>query len=81
MLSDLRRPYLSFEDSDEAQTPGRTWFDVSSSNWSQVNKLTDEERDQIDIRAKNIISMCATRVRNLESLEKSEYVHFICSVR
>jgi len=70
MLSKLKRPYLSFEENHNPHTPRQENFDASLSNWGNIHSLTDEERDQIDMRAKTIITTCATRVRNLERLEK-----------
>jgi len=71
MLSQLHRPYLSFDENDNTHTPRRDKFDASSNNWANIRSLTEDERDQIDLRAKTIISTCATRVRNLERLEQS----------
>ncbi|KAI0776021.1 hypothetical protein BD413DRAFT_491164 [Trametes elegans] len=38
--------------------------------WSELRNLTNEERDQIDLQARVILSRCKDRVAQLEELEK-----------
>ncbi len=43
-----------------------------SHSWADIRRLSNEERDQIDLQARLIISQCAVRVSQLEKLEASE---------
>lgn len=75
MLSHVRKPYLNVD----ARAPGysrmatRT-LDLSSDNgdsaWANIKYLTNDERDQIDLQARVILSRCADRVKQMEALEK-----------
>jgi syntaxin 18 len=38
--------------------------------WSEIRYLTNEERDQIDMQARVILSRCADRVKEMEAHEK-----------
>ncbi|KAG0709532.1 hypothetical protein DFH29DRAFT_1823 [Suillus ampliporus] len=73
MLSSIRKPYLSV---DAHVAPlsrhGSHAVDLSDStkSWSGIRYLTDEERDQIDLQARVILSRCADRVKEMETLEK-----------
>jgi syntaxin 18 len=73
MLSSVRKPYLSV---DAHAVPllrqDSHTFDLSDSgkSWSGIRHLTDEERDQIDMQARVILSRCADRVKEMEALEK-----------
>lgn len=73
MLSSVRKPYLSV---DTHAVPlsrhGSLAIDLSDStkSWSGIRYLTDEERDQVDLQARVILSRCADRVKEMETLEK-----------
>ncbi|KIJ56645.1 hypothetical protein M422DRAFT_197706 [Sphaerobolus stellatus SS14] len=73
MLSSLRRPYLNVEagSSSFARQPVRN-LDLggSSDQWSSIRYLSNEERDQIDLQARLVLSRCADKVKEMESLEK-----------
>jgi syntaxin 18 len=49
-------------------------LDASTSEYP-IYHLTDEERDQIDLHAKSVISKCAEHVKEMEALEKSAPSH------
>ncbi|KAK0453588.1 snare protein syntaxin 18/UFE1 [Armillaria borealis] len=74
MLSTIRKPYLNL---DSRRGPfgrhmSRT-LDFSGSDeqsWSSIRQLSNEERDQIDLQARIILSRCADRVKEMEALEK-----------
>ncbi|KAL0949724.1 hypothetical protein HGRIS_009764 [Hohenbuehelia grisea] len=73
MLSNIRRPYLSM---DSRNPPlgrhGSRNIDLNASDQSftSIKHLTNEERDQIDMQARVILSRCADRVKEMEALEK-----------
>ncbi len=80
MLSTIRKPYLNL---DSRRVPfgrhtSRT-LDFSGSDeqsWSSIRQLSNEERDQIDLQARLILSRCADRVKEMEVLEKrTDHVH------
>ena len=83
MLASVRRAYLAVEAGPSTfiqRNTSRT-FDPSGSEdqWSSIRHLTNEERDQIDMQARIILSKCADRVKQLEALEKSTpttFYHF-----
>jgi len=70
MLSAIRKPYLNLDsrNSPLSRQPSRT-IDLASSDqsWANIRHLTNEERDQIDLQARVILSRCAERVRELEA--------------
>jgi len=72
MLASIRRPYL---DIDSRRPPyprqGSHLLDFSDSEgWADIRYLTNEERDQLDMHARVILSRCSDRVKDLELLEK-----------
>ena len=75
MLANVRRAYLAVEagPSTYLQRNASVTFDPSNSDeqWTSIRHLTNEERDQIDLQARIILSKCADRVKQLEALEKS----------
>lgn len=74
MLSSIRRAYLAVDSSSSSllRQPARPLeFDGSDHSWSSIRYLTNEERDQIDLQARVILSKCADRVKELEALDKS----------
>ncbi|TDL29434.1 hypothetical protein BD410DRAFT_709616 [Rickenella mellea] len=73
MLSSIRKPYLNVDsDTNPLSRPSTSKLDLSSSEqgWSSIRHLTNEERDQIDLQARVILSKCANRVKDMETLEK-----------
>ncbi|KAK1236738.1 hypothetical protein PQX77_000094 [Marasmius sp. AFHP31] len=72
MLSAIRKPYLNV---DSRPTPfgstSRT-LDLSSGSksWAEIRQLSNQERDEIDLQARVILSRCADRVKEMEALEK-----------
>ncbi|KAH9940574.1 hypothetical protein B0H21DRAFT_754621 [Amylocystis lapponica] len=73
MLSSVRKPYLNLDSRTApfSRQPMRT-IDVGAgdSSWSNIRHLTNEERDQIDLQARVILSRCANRVKEMEALEQ-----------
>jgi syntaxin 18 len=79
MLASVRTAYLNV---DARSVPhGRSGLgsasrtidltgDGAQSSWSNVKYLTNEERDQIDLQARVILTRCADRVKEMEALEK-----------
>ena len=73
MLSSIRRPYLNVDSGGSllSRQPSRTLdFAISDELWSGIRHLSNEERDQIDLQARVILSRCADRVKEMEALEK-----------
>lgn len=74
MLGSIRKPYLNVDMRAPPFSRGspRT-LDLSadaSQLWSNIRYLTNEERDQIDLQARVMLSRCAGKVKELEELEK-----------
>jgi syntaxin 18 len=73
MLANVRTAYLNI---DSRNSPlarmGSRNIDLSeeASSWSNVRHLSNEERDQIDLQAKVILTRCSDRVKEMEALEK-----------
>ncbi|TBU49627.1 snare protein syntaxin 18/UFE1 [Dichomitus squalens] len=73
MLTSVRKAYLNVD----TRTPpllrqaART-IDITGGDqsWSDIRSLTNEERDQIDLQARVILSRCKDRVAQLEEVEK-----------
>ena len=75
MLASIRKPYLNV---DARPSPlsrqGTRNIDLAGTeSWAGIKQLTNEERDQIDLQARVILSRCADRVKEMEALEKSAY--------
>ena len=73
MLASIRKPYLNV---DARPSPlsrqGTRNIDLADAeSWAGIKQLTNEERDQIDLQARVILSRCADRVKEMEALEKS----------
>lgn len=75
MLSSVRKAYLNVDSRNPPllRQTQRT-IDISGGDqlWSDLRNLTNEERDQIDLQARVILSRCKDRVAQLEELEKRE---------
>lgn len=71
MLSHVRKPYLNMDMRPHAsRQPTRTLnLGSSEESWSSIRYLTNEERDQIDLQARLILTKCADRVKEMEVLE------------
>jgi syntaxin 18 len=73
MLSSIRKPYLSVDaHAVSLSRHGSHTIDLSDStkSWSGIRYLTDEERDQVDLQARVVLTRCADRVKEMEKLEK-----------
>ncbi|TFK55766.1 hypothetical protein OE88DRAFT_1692380 [Heliocybe sulcata] len=81
MLVAIRKPYLNV---DSRQGPfggpshassGLDLFNLDNpeSSWSSIRHLSNEERDQIDLQARVVLSRCADRVKDLEEVEKRRH--------
>ena len=72
MLAAVRRTYLDVH----ARLPPVTRqavraLDTSGvDTWADIKYFTNAERDQIDVQAQKILSRCADRVHDMETLEK-----------
>jgi syntaxin 18 len=71
MLSHIRKPYLNVDTRPHASRQSTRTLDLGSSDesWSSIRWLTNEERDQIDLQARVILTKCADRVKEMEALE------------
>ncbi|KAJ7904423.1 snare protein syntaxin 18/UFE1 [Mycena olivaceomarginata] len=73
MLANIRRPYLNV-DSRAVPTyrqPARNLdLDASDQSWNAIRHLSNQERDQIDLQARVILTRCADRVKEMEGIEK-----------
>ena len=74
MIASVRKPYLNLD----ARNPplsrqGSRTIDIGGSDqqsWANIKHLTNEERDQIDLQARVILSRCSERIKEMEVLEK-----------
>ena len=71
MLFHIRKPYLNTDTRPHAFRQPTRILDLGSSeeSWSNIRYLTNEERDQIDLQARLILTKCADRVKEMEALE------------
>ncbi|KAJ7781339.1 snare protein syntaxin 18/UFE1 [Mycena metata] len=73
MLANIRRPYLNV-DSRTGPTyrqPSQALdLNASDQSWSAIRHLSNQDRDQIDLQARVILTGCADRVKAMETLEK-----------
>ena len=77
MLAGVRTAYLNIDSrSSPLARIGSRNIDLSegASSWSNIRHLSNEERDQIDLQAKVILTRCSDRVKEMEALEKSELI-------
>lgn len=73
MLANIRKPYLNVDSRNPPLSrQGSRNIDLGGSeqNLSGIRHLTNEERDQIDLQARVILTRCADRVKEMEALEK-----------
>ncbi len=73
MLSSIRKPYLSVDSRNPplSRHQSRT-IDISGGeqSWATIRHLTNEERDQIDLQARVVLTRCSDRVKEMEVIEK-----------
>ncbi|KAI0347335.1 hypothetical protein BDW22DRAFT_1351746 [Trametopsis cervina] len=74
MVSAVRKPYLNVDARNPpmSRQASRT-IDLGGadqSSWAGLKHLTNEERDQIDLQARIILSRCSERIKQMETLEK-----------
>jgi syntaxin 18 len=77
MLTNIRKPYLNVDSRTtpmSRQAPRNIDFNDADPSWAGIRHLTNEERDQIDLQARVILTRCSDRVKEMEALEKR--VHF-----
>lgn len=77
MLSNIRRPYLNIDSSSSPLVrQGSRNLDLNDSEqlWSEIKYLSNQERDQIDLQARLILTRCADRVKEMEALEKRAFL-------
>ena len=82
MLTDIRKAYLNVDSRDARmgrQSSRAIDFSKGDFCWGDIRHLTNEERDQIDLQARVVLTRCADRVKEMEALEKRELVFFLCS--
>ncbi|KAI0660892.1 hypothetical protein C8Q70DRAFT_751054 [Cubamyces menziesii] len=73
MVAAVRKAYLNVDSrSPPMLRPTTRTIDLAGENqsWAELRNLTNEERDQIDLQARVILSRCKDRVAQLEELEK-----------
>lgn len=74
MLALVRRPYLNVDGNDllASRNSSRS-IDLGGGEdtLSSLKTMSNQERDQVDLQAKVILSRCADRVKEMEQLEKS----------
>ncbi|TFK94707.1 hypothetical protein K466DRAFT_649195 [Polyporus arcularius HHB13444] len=78
MLSSVRKAYLNVDARGPPMirhTPRTIDIAGGEQSWSDIRNLTNEERDQIDLQARVILSRCKDRVAQLEELEKRRAEH------
>ncbi|KIP12718.1 hypothetical protein PHLGIDRAFT_97337 [Phlebiopsis gigantea 11061_1 CR5-6] len=74
MLTSVRKPYLNL-DSRGPPLLRQTSRNIDLSgpeqqSWGNIKHLTNEERDQVDLQARVILSRCSERIKDMEALEK-----------
>lgn len=74
MLATVRKPYLNFDsrNSPLSRQASSRHIDLAGhdQSWTGIRYLSNEERDQIDLQARVILSRCSDRVKEMEILEK-----------
>jgi len=70
MLSHVRKPYLNVgSDRAPLSRQGSRAIDIEDS-LADIRYLSNEEREQVDIQARAVLSRCADRIKEMELLEK-----------
>ncbi|KAJ7744535.1 snare protein syntaxin 18/UFE1 [Mycena maculata] len=71
MLANIRRPYLNIDSRTVHRQPSRNIdLDGPDQSWAAIRHLSNQERDQIDLQARVILTSCSDRVKEMEALEK-----------
>lgn len=75
LLASSRRAYLNVDAHQGSSRQARN-IDLSAASsgdaFASIKSLTNEERDQIDLQARILLSKCADRVKDMELIEKRE---------
>ncbi|KAJ7667929.1 snare protein syntaxin 18/UFE1 [Mycena polygramma] len=80
MLANIRRPYLNVDSRAVPayrQASRNLDLDGSDQSWTGIRHLSNQERDQIDLQARVILTRCADRVKEMEALEKRAEYFFV----
>ncbi|KAJ3999512.1 hypothetical protein F5050DRAFT_930403 [Lentinula boryana] len=82
MLSSIRKPYLNIDQrSGPSQYQETKFIDFSEDNsWGNVRQLSNEQRDQIDIHARQILTRCSDNIKQMEASEKKRAEHVLSQV-
>ncbi|KAJ4466496.1 hypothetical protein J3R30DRAFT_3310935 [Lentinula aciculospora] len=77
MLSSIRKPYLNIDQrSGPSQYHETKHIDFNEDNsWANIRQLSNEQRDQIDIHARQILTRCSDNIKQLEVSEKRRAEH------
>lgn len=73
MLASIRTAYLNIDTRGLplSRQPSRNInLGEGSSSWANIRHLSNEERDQIDLQARVILTRCSDRIKDLEALEE-----------
>jgi syntaxin 18 len=74
MLTLIRRPYLNISDNEFlALRQTARAFDLGGDEeaLASLKYMSNQERDQVDLQAKTILSRCVERVKEMEQIEQS----------
>lgn len=76
MLLGIRNAYLNIDmrNAHSRQAPRHIDLGESSSSWANIRHLSNEERDQIDLQARVILTRCSDRIKEMETLEKRRWL-------
>ncbi|KAJ3869722.1 hypothetical protein EV359DRAFT_29424 [Lentinula novae-zelandiae] len=77
LLSSIRKPYLNIDQRSGPSHYQETMrIDFSEDNsWANIRQLSNEQRDQIDIHARQILTRCSDNIKQMESAEKKRIEH------
>lgn len=74
LLTSIRRAYLNVEAAQNTLVrPIPRSLDLGATSaeaWASIKYLNNEQRDAIDLHARNVFSRCADRVKEMEAIEK-----------
>ena len=72
MLANIRKPYLDVHARPPpvSRQATRSIDPNDEKAWADIKYLSNEERDQIDLQARIVLSRCADRVKEMERIEK-----------
>ncbi|KAJ3741239.1 snare protein syntaxin 18/UFE1 [Lentinula detonsa] len=82
MLTSIRKPYLNIDPrSGPSQYQETKLIDFSEDNsWGNVRQLSNEQRDQIDIHSRQILTRCSDNIKQMEASEKKRAEHVLSQV-